>query len=1401
LSFDEKYLSDRVSAVTLTPSWHEGEAMTVRGYTESERAELRHRLDQLRLRRLLLDGEHLAHEVFARHAGRDTGWVQAWSLIGETVNPLFFKLKDDLGDLTEVSDTQVNQLRKEVYTFAGSRDRLLWEELDLPLKSHQDDYFRGQTILRSIVESVENVLETAEDVLAPGAVLFAGSEALSEKQAKHSVEVLRFIRWGLLGQIAWLLKPSSFSANQAVDKGGAQLQKDVWARGLLRNVRPTWSLPGIALAGRNIASMLFATSGFSASLDDSDPFISLEEGASAMPRQLARKFSGKKSALLEHRESVKALGYTKTGILDNGTSELDRVAIDFIFKAREQNSFFVFAPTSSGKTRLAHMAMFEAIAKRKREDPDALGRVVMLAPTKALVNQIVRDLENLIKGTEARDWQIIAGTRDHPQYNDHLRSMTFDIAVVIPEKLSALLRIGMNLSDCPLIVVDELQHLVEPQRGLELELLMIEIFERHPELRWVGLSASLGRDTRKLLRDWLSTNGSHAPQIDAEYRPVPLSVSATDGKMSLQRETHDTGVPQTDRAVLANLGSAIKQIQVHPKTKELARAYQRPLELMFDVLKKHMKDGTFDPHTTPSILFFVHGRRVARHLAVATQELMHKHLGLREINDSIDKPYTGGRFEAMPTSNPVLTPEEAIEDLNQMPPGRLRRYVTQALTHGVGFHTATLDTHSRQSVEDGFRHGYIRILFATDTLKLGVNLPSDIVINGDMLLSAGDYYRLLDKDSVIQRLGRAGRLGLKLQGLGYIVSPDEFPPSHIGDATIEIGIDERKGLGGRPDAADTAVHKAVRAADKVFDHYLSDWTGGAEYSPKQNNLWLQNAVLWRLGREREPVSLTDLELQAKELHSKTLSGCFGDMFPDGSMRSLLESRAIVQDGDKVRLSARGHALAVNALGAENADTIAKIAHAAAEGAGPLTLFYLAARAPICLRMTYQMSFDLPSTPLNALEGILQVTREALKQKPEGAPRLFRHFGQLTRDVIGAGTIADGLRASLTTNDILGAPGREHATALWRALVLLKRWAGSPLTDIEQIAQSGVPDEVAIQQLGQGVAYAIGAAADMLAIDPSDMTFRTLQNLETEVEIGLPAVLATLVRVNHRSMNRERLLGLLPYLEDPALRWDSLADILQKYFEDTGARPSTNPGRGQRAAKWEPLSPSTVAKVTAEIRKIESDRKRFALSLAQPWAGHHIPRDYELTMAEDLEKVAGTGGLQIICELLEASGLSVEMAAGSPERLIITYGDGDGKESTLLQIARDVVNQATVDEVMATLQPHQNILVIAAAGATHGVVHRSAYRYEACAVVDPSLFFEMIARVYDKNFHEENGFLGSAGQLDMEANARMLRLMLLNNAPVLSRSDLENRLVSGDIAQLPLASMSTGTEGGLRRAES
>ena len=168
----------------------------------------------------------------------------------------------------------------------------------------------------------------------------------------------------------------------------------------------------------------------------------------------------------------------------------------------ENISQLVCAPTASGKTLIATMAMVKALEKE--------GKVIYLVPLKALANEKYKEYLNLFKDTE---YKVTISTGDVDSESSYLAN--YNVLILTTEKLDSLLRHRVSwLGEVKTVIIDEIHLLNDPTRGPTLEIILTLLKSLiQPQL--IGLSATIGNP--KDLAEWLG-----ARLVIDDWRPVEL---------------------------------------------------------------------------------------------------------------------------------------------------------------------------------------------------------------------------------------------------------------------------------------------------------------------------------------------------------------------------------------------------------------------------------------------------------------------------------------------------------------------------------------------------------------------------------------------------------------------------------------------------------------------------------------------------------------------------------------------------------------------------------------------------------------------------------------------------------------------------------------------------------------
>lgn len=366
----------------------------------------------------------------------------------------------------------------------------------------------------------------------------------------------------------------------------------------------------------------------------------------------------------------------------------------------------VFSPTSSGKTFIGEMAGVHAAR--------AGSRVFYLVPQRALAAEKFNEFRGRYRPVGI---DVVVSSRDHREYDRHIRNRAFDIAVVVFEKLQGLIVSQPDLlNEVGLVVVDELQLLTDRERGPALELLLTKLRTAARPPRLIGLSAVLGQ--ADLLTDWLE-----AKLLIDHRRPVELRKGVLSCGEFRYRE-HNSG----------RVGS-------EPFRDFFAKERD---QLMLSAAEDLIERGE-------QVLLFVPDRTTA----VITARTLASRVKL-----------------------PIAS--QAVEELADTENTRMREVLRETLESSVAFHHADMTADEREIVERAFRTGHLRGLVATSTLAMGVNLPAkNVILDGRKWVTNGAYARPhredLSKSEYENMSGRAGRLAFTSDfGRSILVTHSRF---------------------------------------------------------------------------------------------------------------------------------------------------------------------------------------------------------------------------------------------------------------------------------------------------------------------------------------------------------------------------------------------------------------------------------------------------------------------------------------------------------------------------------------------------------------------------------------------------------------------------------------------------
>ncbi len=205
----------------------------------------------------------------------------------------------------------------------------------------------------------------------------------------------------------------------------------------------------------------------------------------------------------------------------------------------EGKSILVSAPTASGKTLLAILAIIKHLSEKR-------GKIIYLSPLKALASEKFNEFKKL--GSDGLDGnlKIQISTGDFDISDKNLGQN--DILVLTNEKMDSIIRQGAEwLDQISLVIADEVHLLGDDDRGptLEIVLTKLKLLPQKPQI--LALSATVTNADE--IADWLECKLVHS-----EWRPVPLSEGVYDQGIVTMQDKKKFEVQTSIRGPPVDLG-------------------------------------------------------------------------------------------------------------------------------------------------------------------------------------------------------------------------------------------------------------------------------------------------------------------------------------------------------------------------------------------------------------------------------------------------------------------------------------------------------------------------------------------------------------------------------------------------------------------------------------------------------------------------------------------------------------------------------------------------------------------------------------------------------------------------------------------------------------------------------
>jgi ATP-dependent RNA helicase HelY len=407
-------------------------------------------------------------------------------------------------------------------------------------------------------------------------------------------------------------------------------------------------------------------------------------------------------------------------------------AIDALDRGR---SVLVAAPTGSGKTVVAEFAVERAIA--------AGHKCFYTTPLKALSNQKFGDL---VAAYGPQRVGLLTG--------DNSINGEASIVVMTTEVLRNMLyERSDTLEGLRWVVMDEVHYLQDPYRGAVWEEVLIHLPR---SVAVVCLSATISNAEE--FGEWIGTLRGETTVVIEEKRPVPLEHHYLIGRRLHPMHVEQDGVllpnpyvvSLDQQEVRVRAGARRGRAPARPQDRGGShRVYAPRREEVVEVLER---EGML-----PAIYFVF--SRAGCDKSVRWMRQAGIRLTTRDEAERIRE-----RAEARAAW---------IDDADLVALGFYE--FLEGLEAGVAAHHAGMIPVFKETVEELFEAGLVKVVFATETLSLGINMPAKTVVIEDLWKFQGERHELLTPGEYTQLTGRAGRRGIDQLGHAVVVYQRQVP--------------------------------------------------------------------------------------------------------------------------------------------------------------------------------------------------------------------------------------------------------------------------------------------------------------------------------------------------------------------------------------------------------------------------------------------------------------------------------------------------------------------------------------------------------------------------------------------------------------------------------------------------
>lgn len=398
-------------------------------------------------------------------------------------------------------------------------------------------------------------------------------------------------------------------------------------------------------------------------------------------------------------------------------------------------SVLVSAHTSAGKTVVAEYAIAQSLRDKQR--------VIYTSPIKALSNQKYRELQ-----ADFGDVGLMTG--------DVTINPEASCLVMTTEILRSMLYRGSEIMrEVAWVIFDEIHYMRDSERGVVWEETIILLPDN---VHYVFLSATIPNAMQ--FAEWIcKTHNQPCHVVYTNFRPTPLQhylFPAGGEGIHLVVDEKGQFREENFQKAMGSLGDKMGEdsasIDAKHKKGKIAKGGRKDVSDIYKIVKMIMLKN-YNP-----VIVFSFSKRDCEALALKVSKL--------DFNSSEEADMVAKVF-----GNAISQLSEADRTLPQI------EHILPLLRRGIGIHHSGLLPILKEVIEILFQEGLIKVLFATETFSIGLNMPAKTVVFTNVRKFDGKDFRWISGGEYIQMSGRAGRRGLDDRGIVIMMLDEAMEPA------------------------------------------------------------------------------------------------------------------------------------------------------------------------------------------------------------------------------------------------------------------------------------------------------------------------------------------------------------------------------------------------------------------------------------------------------------------------------------------------------------------------------------------------------------------------------------------------------------------------------------------------